>query len=105
MELIIKSCRQNFQHSASGTSRERKFLSESFMINVIALVLALLMVTLVRRGFNNMIKYDLSLSYLFQKGLSGYNITIALIALIITGILVSGFYPAFVLSSFKPILV
>ena len=92
----------------SGATKQqliRQFLSESFMINVIALVLALLMVTLVRRGFNNMIKYDLSLSYLFQKGLSGYNITIALIALIITGILVSGFYPAFVLSSFKPILV
>src|SRR5436190_1570466 len=92
----------------SGATKQqliRQFLSESFMINVIALVLALLMVTLVRRGFNNMIKYDLSLSYLFQKGLSGYNITITLIALIITGILVSGFYPAFVLSSFKPILV
>jgi putative ABC transport system permease protein len=83
----------------------RQFLSESFFINIIALVLAIAVVTLVQRGFDNLIKYDLSLSYLFQKGLSGYSITIALIALIITGILVSGFYPAFVLSSFKPILV
>ena len=83
----------------------KQFLSESFFINVIALGLALLMVTLLQRGFNNLIKYDLSLFYLFQKGLSGYSITITLIALIITGILVSGFYPAFVLSSFKPILV
>src|SRR5207249_1494739 len=42
----------------SGATKQqliRQFLSESFMINVIALVLALLMVTLVRRGFNNMI--------------------------------------------------
>src|SRR4030095_15287309 len=83
----------------------RQFLSESFMINVVALALALLIVILVQHGFNNLVKYELSLSYLFQKGLSGYNITIALMALIITGILVSGFYPAFVLSSFKPILV
>jgi putative ABC transport system permease protein len=83
----------------------RQFLSESFFINIIALVLAIAVVTLVQQGFNNLIKYELSLSYLFQKGLSGYSITIALIALIITGILVSGFYPAFVLSSFKPILV
>jgi putative ABC transport system permease protein len=92
----------------SGATKQqliRQFLSESFMINIIALVLGLLMVTLAQRGFNHLIKYDLSLSYLFQKGLSGYTITIALISLIITGILVSGFYPAFVLSSFKPILV
>ena len=83
----------------------KQFLSESFFINVIALILALLIVTLVQHGFNNLIKYELSLSYLFAKGLSGYGITIALLALIITGILVSGFYPAFVLSSFRPILV
>jgi putative ABC transport system permease protein len=83
----------------------RQFLSESFFINIIALVLAIAVVTLVQQGFNNLIKYELSLSYLFQKGLSGNSITIALTALIITGILVSGFYPAFVLSSFKPILV
>jgi len=83
----------------------RQFLSESFIINLIALALSLLLVTLVQHSFNGLIKYNLSLSYLFQKGLSGYTITIALIGLIITGILVSGFYPAFVLSSFKPILV
>src|SRR6266496_4917484 len=83
----------------------RQFLSESFIINIIALALSLLIVTLVQHGFNSLIKYNLSLSYLFQKGLSGYSITIALIGLIIAGILVSGFYPAFVLSSFKPILV
>jgi len=92
----------------AGATRQqliKQFLSESFFINVIALTLAITTVTLVQRGFNNLIKYDLSLSYLFQKGLSGYSITIALMGLIITGILVSGFYPAFVLSSFKPILV
>jgi putative ABC transport system permease protein len=92
----------------SGATKQqlvRQFLSESLFINVIALTLAIGMVTLVQHGFNNLIKYQLSLSYLFQKGLSGYSIAIALFALIMTGILVSGFYPAFVLSSFKPILV
>ncbi len=83
----------------------RQFLSESFIINVIALAISLLIVTLAQNGFNNLINHELSLFYLFQKGLSGYSITTALIALIIIGILVSGFYPAFVLSSFKPILV
>jgi putative ABC transport system permease protein len=52
-----------------------------------------------------MIQYELSLSYLFEKGLNGYAISIGLILLIIGGILISGFYPAFVLSSFKPAMV
>ena len=92
----------------SGATKQqliRQFLSESFIINIIALFISLLVVTLVQHGFNSLVKHQLSLSYLFQKGLSGYSITVTLIALIIIGIFVSGFYPAFVLSSFKPILV
>ncbi len=83
----------------------RQFLTESFILNIIALLIALLIVTLVQSSFNSLIQHQLSLPYLFQKGLNGYNISSALIALILTGIFVSGFYPAFVLSSFKPVLV
>ncbi len=92
---------------AGATKRQliRQFLTESFIINIIALLIALLIVMLIQSGFNSLIQHQLSLSYLFQKGLSGYNIIAVLIALIIAGILISGFYPAFVLSSFKPILV
>ena len=83
----------------------RQFLSESLIINIIALFISLLIVTLVQHGFNSLVKHELSLSYLFQKGLSGYSIPTSLATLVIAGILVSGFYPAFVLSSFRPILV
>lgn len=83
----------------------KQFLIESLIINGIALFIALLIVVLVQGGFNGLVKHQLSLSYLFQKGLSGYSITVALIALMFSGIFISGFYPAFVLSSFKPILV
>ena len=83
----------------------RQFLTESFTINFAALLIALLLVTLLQSGFNTLVQHPLSLSYLFQKGLSGYNISTALIGLIICGIFISGFYPAFVLSSFRPILV
>src|SRR6185295_10203034 len=73
----------------------RQFLIESFVINIIALCIALLVVTLVQDSFNTLIQHQLSLSYLLQKGLNGYNISSALIVLILAGIFVSGFYPAF----------
>ena len=83
----------------------KQFLTESFIINLVALSMAFLIVVLVQPGFNSLVQHQLSLSYLFGKGLKSYNISLALMALIIAGIFVSGFYPAFVLSSFKPILV
>ncbi|MCW3118972.1 MAG: FtsX-like permease family protein [Chitinophagaceae bacterium] len=83
----------------------KQFLTESLLINIIALLTALLLVLLVQSSFNELVQHKLSLSYLFQKGLNGYNVSIALITLMLAGIFVSGFYPAFILSSFKPILV
>ena len=83
----------------------RQFLTESLILNMIALVIAAGLVFFAQRGFNGLVQHELSISYLFQKGLSGYGIAVALVALIIAGIIISGFYPAFVLSSFKPILV
>ncbi|HXR85058.1 MAG TPA: ABC transporter permease [Hanamia sp.] len=83
----------------------KQFLTESLIINILALLIALLLVVLVQNSFNGLIQHKLSLAYLFEKGLNGYSITTSLIVLIIAGIIISGFYPAFVLSSFKPILV
>lgn len=83
----------------------RQFLTESFLINIIALMLGVLLMLVLQRPFNALIQHKLSFSYLFQKSLGGYSITIGLLAIMLTGIFVSGFYPAFVLSSFKPILV
>jgi putative ABC transport system permease protein len=92
----------------AGASKQqliKQFLTGSFIINLIALSIAVLIVTLVQSNFNSLIHHQLSLSYLFQKGVNGFNISGALITLIIAGIIISGFYPAFVLSSFKPIIV
>ena len=92
---------------AGATKRQlvKQFLTESLLINVIALFISVLIVILLQSSFNSLVQHQLSLSYLFEKGLNGYNITAALIILIVAGIIISGFYPAFVLSSFKPILV
>jgi len=82
-----------------------QFLSESAIVNMVSIVLAILLVLLLQPAFNNLLKYQLSLSYLLTKGLNGYSILIGLLSIIIAGIFVSGLYPAFVLSSFKPIAV
>ena len=83
----------------------RQFLTESFLINVIALAIAVLLVYFAQSFFNGLVQYQLSIADLFRKGLGGYLISGGLVAIFLTGIFVSGFYPAFVLSSFRPILV
>lgn len=83
----------------------KQFLTESFIINLTALAIAFLLVTLIQPVFNSLIKQHLSLAYLFHNGLNGFNVVALMIALICLGIFVSGFYPAFVLSSFRPVLV
>lgn len=90
---------------ATKTQLVKQFLTESLIINFLALSIALVLIFLAQPGFNHLVQHPLSLSYLFVKGLNGFNISVALIALIAAGIFISGFYPAFVLSSFKPILV
>jgi putative ABC transport system permease protein len=92
----------------SGATRPqliRQFLTESLMLNVIALIFALGIIALVQSPFNTLVERELSLNYLFSHSDNGFNIKLIVIAGLVCGILVSGFYPAFVLSSFKPILV
>jgi putative ABC transport system permease protein len=82
-----------------------QFLFESALVNFISMGLAMALVILLQPAFNGLLKYQLSLSYLITKGLNGYSILIGLISIVILGIFISGLYPAFVLSSFKPIAV
>jgi putative ABC transport system permease protein len=90
---------------ATKSQLVRQFLTESLLINIIALALALLLVIILQPSFNTLIQHKLSLTALAEKSLGGYSITVGLLVLILTGIFVSGYYPAFVLSAFKPILV
>lgn len=83
----------------------RQFLSESFILNLIALVISIVLVFVCQAAFNKLLGINLSLANLFSRGISYQVITFGLIALLLVGILISGFYPAIVLSSFKPILV
>jgi putative ABC transport system permease protein len=83
----------------------RQFLTESFLINLFALILGIALMFILQPAFNALVGHKLSFSYLLQRSVGGYSITIGLLALMLTGIFISGFYPAFVLSSFRPILV
>jgi putative ABC transport system permease protein len=92
----------------SGATRGqlvRQFLTESLMMNAMALVIALAVIYFLQHGFNQLVERELSLSYLFSHAVTGLNIKLVVISGVIAGILISGFYPAFVLSAFKPILV
>ena len=90
---------------AEKTQLIRQFLTESFLVNVIALLLAIGLMFALQPAFNLLIGHRLSYAYLLEKSMGGYVITFGLLALVLAGIFVSGFYPAFVLSSFRPIMV
>jgi putative ABC transport system permease protein len=90
---------------AAKTQLIRQFLTESFLINIIALILAIAFVLLLQSAFNGLVGHDLSLSFLLIKSMGGYSVMFGLLLLLLAGIFISAFYPAFVLSSFRPILV
>ncbi len=86
---------------AIGSQRRQlmiQFLSESAVLNGIALILALLIVIIAIPGFNKLSGQEISFS-LFTKASFWLGLTV----LFVTGVFFSGLYPAFVLSNFKPI--
>ena len=87
----------------SGANKKnlvRQFLSESYLINIISIVIALILVAVLLPVFKQLVGTKISISYLFTSGL-----WLWIVILFIGGSLLSGLYPAFVLSSFKPISV
>jgi len=76
----------------------RQFLIEAALVNGLAMVLAIIMVVALRPFFNGLTGREVSLSALIDGGF-----WLALGLLFAAGSFLSGFYPAFVLSSFRPI--
>lgn len=78
----------------------QQFLFESILVNFLAVLVAILFVSISLPYFNSFIGRDIAYTWpdaaLFWLGL---------IVLIVAGIFLSGFYPAIVLSNFKPITV
>lgn len=75
-----------------------QFMGESFVLSLIAFLLAIVLVELTLPIFNTLANKALSLKYLFDKQL----ITSYFLLFLSTGFL-AGIYPALVLSSFSPV--
>jgi len=78
----------------------RQFLSESVLLTIVALVIALIMVFVLLHDFNMLSGKDLVLNIFSQPVI----IIVILLVTIVVGI-ISGSYPAFYLSAFRPIVV
>ena len=76
----------------------RQFLFESLLVTAVAFLLSLVVVNLLLPAFNRFTNKDLSLSLSTDHRVWLYSIAFA----VITGLL-SGSYPAFMLSRFKPV--
>ena len=86
-----------------GASRAHlvaRFLAEAALINGISLLIAYWMICLSLPSFNHISGLSLDGSYLLQRWFIEL-----LVALWVIGSLLSGFYPAWILSSFKPVTV
>ena len=78
----------------------KQFLLESFIINFIAFVIALVLVGILLPSFADLAGRAMGTS-LFQDNL----FLAGTIAVFVLGVLLSGLYPAFILSGFKPVVV
>jgi len=97
----ITRAREVGVRKAIGSQRRQlivQFLSESALLNGLALVLALIIVLVAIPGFNSLSGQQQSYA-LFTNS----SFWIGLLSLFFVGVFFSGLYPAFVLSGFKPI--
>ncbi len=78
----------------------RQFLTEAALVNLVSMILALLAVAAALPWFNGLSGLSLTYSYLLRPWF-----LLLMGGLWLVGTLLSGFYPAWVLSSFKPVAV
>jgi putative ABC transport system permease protein len=77
-----------------------QFLLESVMVSLLSMVVAVLLIVLLLPLFNKVSGKELTITYFIEP----MKIILLLVFAILVGV-VAGLYPAFVLSSFKPIMV
>ncbi len=83
---------------AHKTNLIAQFIGEAILISFISVLFAMMLVELMRPTFNNITQIGLSIDY------TDFRFYIFLIGIVILTGLFSGSYPAFYLSSFKPVI-
>ncbi len=86
-----------------GSSRFQligQFMSETFLITLIAVIISVLLVPVVLKVFSDFISKDIKLDLFSHPGITVF---VVLVTIVVS--LVAGFYPALVLSNYKPVLV
>jgi putative ABC transport system permease protein len=81
----------------------KQFIFESFIITLLAFAVAIAIVISAQSSFNLITGNQLSLQSIFDN--LSFNQLLILMGILIGGALLSGFYPAFVLSSYQPVTV
>jgi putative ABC transport system permease protein len=97
----LKRAKESGVRKVLGANRvqlAKQFLSETLLVTLISLVLAIVIVQLLQPVFNQFTGESLSLAVLMNGGFLFFAIIV-----ILAGSLLSGGYVAFVLSSFKPV--
>ncbi len=92
----------------TGASRAhlvKQFLTEALLVNIIAIIIAGCLTWLLQDMFNQLVNRELSIGMLFSKQTANTGITNLFVLFSVAGIFLSGFYPAFVLSAYKPMKV
>src|SRR6267378_1574041 len=88
---------------AVKTQLIKQFIFESLLISLFAFGVALLLVQLAQGQFNQIVGGQLSL-WKILSNMDKLTMSI-LIGVMLAGVILSGFYPAFVLSSYQPVVV
>lgn len=82
-----------------------QFLFESLLINFISLLLAITVVQLLQPYFNQLVGLELSITGLFIDNVDQSVLFIVFLSFFASGIFFTAFYPAFILSGYKPVTV
>ena len=92
-DIGIRKVSGAFRHQLIG-----QFLLESWIVNLFSILLAVVLILLLKPVFNQIISEKIDLVILKQPVF-----WISTVIILIAGILLSGFYPAFIMSRVKPV--
>lgn len=88
-----------------GASRNQligQFMMESLILNSIAFLFSITLIQILQSSFVNLVDEQLDLASFFLAEVFSTPIWVSLIILVLAGSFLSGIYPAFVLSKYKP---